>query len=60
MFSLWASVSDVTLHGIRQIFVHNEKMHGILTMGERLMETVTDSRELVVWAEKGALAEAKE
>jgi hypothetical protein len=24
------------------------------------METVTDSQELVVWAEKGALAEAKD
>jgi transcriptional regulator with XRE-family HTH domain len=43
-----------------QLFVYDEELHGILDFRGRLMETVTDSRELVVWAEKGALAEAKD
>jgi DNA-binding transcriptional regulator YiaG len=43
-----------------QMFVYNEKLHGILAVRQGSMETVTSSQELIVWAEKGALAEAKD
>jgi transcriptional regulator with XRE-family HTH domain len=43
-----------------QFFVPNEELHGILAVRKGSMGTATNSQELVIWAGKGALAEARD